>query len=350
MVLRIVHKEEEQESYCMNKDDNNQNLYRQFPNWLEWATHTDKFKFFEKKYDSYDFLMEYADVFNIYPARTEQPNPFSPKVMYIIDTLNKFDVKYTVDIFGYDGYKVFWSNTADSHKLVNIIVEPNPNATGPAIVFCAHHDVANPRSNNCQDNGASVCNLLKLTNLIKESKENLQRTIILFSDCEESGAKGAGKFAKDSTKTDNPNIIKHNKFGEISGVVNLELTGLGDVIWTDCHNNEQDITLHQKLEATKKEKLIKLSTPPSDVIAFRTSKFPALCIGILPKEDLKDRKTWRLCHSMEDTIEKCNRKNMEDFTNFLLDLTKIETTENQNTNKEHDTDNGANKTAGTMQT
>lgn len=315
-------------------------------NWLDWANETNLFNY-EKTIQAYDFLLDYSQVFNQFSANTPQPNPFSNKAMYIIDILNSLGVKYSLDIFTYEGNKLNWGTSNNSHKLLNIIAEPNPEATGPAIVFCAHHDVNNVRSENCQDNGASVCNLLRLSNLIKQSKESHQRVIILFADCEEFGARGSKRFAKQSIKIKDSTNIKHNIYGEISGVVNLELTGLGDVIWSDLKSTkvqEQDKELHNKLEAIHGGEIKKLFTPPSDVISFREYDYPALCIGTLPEEDLQEKKTWSLCHRMEDVIQKCNRKNMEDFTRFLFNITK-----NQNNTTEHGTIGATNQTAGPLQ-
>ena len=299
----------------------------------------------EKTYDSYDFLRDYSSVHNLFSASTPQPNPFSNKAMFIIDKLTKMGVKYTVDIFTYDGNNVMWGVGENStHKLINIIAEPNPQVAGPAIVFCAHHDVMNVHSSNCQDNGASVCNLLKLASIIKDSPANSNRTIILFSDCEESGARGAKQFAKNSKKNnENPSIIDHNTYGQINAVINLELTGNGSVIWSDCEAKKHEIELHEKLEHILGESIPKLNTPPSDAIAFRQYNYPVLCIGILPEDDMKQKETWRICHSLKDTIDGCNRKNMEDFTKFLLSITKTTTTE-------HGNHTGANKTGRSMHT
>lgn len=313
-------------------------------NWEDWLE-SSFFNNYERTIQAYDFLIDYSNVYNLYAANVHQPNPFSNKVMYLIDTLNTLGVKYNVDIFNYDGTKLIWGVDDNSHKLVNIIVEPNPQATGPAIVFCAHHDVNNVRSQNTQDNGASVCNLLRLASLIKDSKESHQRVIILLADCEEYSARGSKRFAKQSTKIKDSTNIKHNIYGEISGVVNLELTGLGDVIWSDCKSsNIGDIELHSKLENVLGKDIVKLQTPPSDVISFREFNYPALCIGTLPENELQNKATWRLCHSMEDTLTKCDRKNMEDFTTFLLNLTK------QPNTTEHGIIGATEQTKGTLPT
>jgi hypothetical protein len=291
----------------------------------------------ERVTESYDFLRDYSSVHNLYPASATQPNPFSNKAMFIIDTLTKMGVKYSVDIFTFEGNNVTWGYDNSSHKLVNIIAEPNPNATGPAIVFCAHHDVMNIHSENCQDNGASVCNAAMISKAQTESK----RVIILFSDSEESGARGAKRFASKSTKKRGEDIITHDTYGQIAGVINLELTGKGTVVWSDCEAKKPEIELHESLENILGRTIPKLSTPPSDAIAFRRYSYPVLCIGILPEDDMKDKNTWRLCHSLKDTIEGCDRKNMEDFTTFLFNLTKT-------TNAHNGIHNGADETTRTM--
>ncbi|HUU88967.1 MAG TPA: M28 family peptidase [Candidatus Glassbacteria bacterium] len=282
----------------------------------------------KKEDGAYDFLEKYSKVFNHYTASTIQPNPFSNKVMFIIDMLNKAGVKYSIDIFEYNGSPIYGSESyAKEHKLVNIIAEPNPGVSGPATLFVAHHDIANPRSENCQDNGASVCHLLTLANLIGKSKEESKRTILLFTDCEEVGTRGAKRFANDSKVDRDTKVVTHDKYGEISRVVNLELTGVGKVIWSDCESKKADCELHSELEEIFGGEIVKLRTPSSDVIAFRGCNYPAVCIGTLKEDDLKDKNTWRLCHSMDDTLDKCSREDMEDFTKFLLDITKVKKAE-----------------------
>ena len=52
-----------------------------------------------------------------------------------------------------------------------------------------------------------------------------------------------------------------------------------------------------------------VSTPFSDAIIFRRCGIDAICVGILPDEQLSRMNwppTWGICHSETDTIEKCN--------------------------------------------
>jgi hypothetical protein len=285
----------------------------------------------EKDFTSYEFLKEYSQVFNLFTASSPSLSPYSNKAIYIIDVLSKLGVKFRVDIFPYGSGYSFGSAATDttSHRLINIIAEPNPEVQGPAIVFSAHHDVANPRSENCQDNGASVCNLLRLAALISAEPTASQRTLLVFTDCEESGAKGARRFAdglvsKNSKTNPESEFAEHKIYGDIFGVIILELTGHGTHIWTDCpgHNNNYDIKLHKHLEAAACRRLPKYSTPPSDVYAFR-GKLPALCIGTLKEDDAQSKSVWRICHSMTDTIEKCSEEEMTEFVNFLHSVSKL---------------------------
>lgn len=299
----------------------------------KWGEYFTPVPFVKREKQSYDFLRDYSGVYNLYTANTAQPNPFSNKAMFIVDALSKMKVKFSLDIFTFEGQKIVWGlHDTTSHKLVNIIAEPNPEATGPAIVFVAHHDVANVHSQNCQDNGASVCNLLKLTELISKAQSESKRTIILFSDSEESGARGAKRFAAQSVKHKENKTIQHDTYGEIEAVINLELTGKGEVIWSDCEATTSEIILHESLETVLGKTILKLKTPPSDAIPFRRFGYPVLCIGTLPENDLKDKQTWRLCHSIKDTIDGCDSKNMEDFTTFLFNLTKTKPEPNDGIN------------------
>ena len=78
----------------------------------------DEMSSFERVTQSYDFLLDYSCVHNLYPASVAQPNPFSNKAMFIINTLSKMGVKYTVDIFTYEGNEVNWGIGESSHKLL----------------------------------------------------------------------------------------------------------------------------------------------------------------------------------------------------------------------------------------
>lgn len=285
----------------------------------------------EKDFTSYDFLKEYSQVFNLFSASTPTISPYSNKAIYIIDVLSKLGIKFRIDMFPSTSFGTYMkSNSATdttSHRLINIVAEPNPNVQGPAIVFSAHHDVANVRSENCQDNGASVCNLLRLASLVSQNPNDSQRTIIVFTDCEEAGMKGARHFAdgfvsESKRKDKNSPYAEHEIHGEISGVVILELTGHGKEIWTDCTGNPKEQQLHRQLEAAAQKRLHKFHTPPSDVGAFR-GKLGALCVGTLKTDDLFNKATWRIIHGMTDTIEGCEEEDMNEFSEFLHAASKV---------------------------
>ena len=294
-----------------------------------------------KDYSSYDFLKDFCKIHNQYPASAAQPNPFSPRVIFIIDMLNKLGVQYKIDIFNHGTQNdLSWGYQGDafSHKLVNIIAEPNSNTnnTEPAVLFVAHHDVSNIHSENAQDNSASVCNLLKLASLVKENTDkNSRRVLILFSDCEETGAKGAKRMSgeisdgikKGATRMANE-LSSKNKYGEVSEVINLELTGLGEIIWADYSvHNLMESNLVKKLESVCDEAIPHIFCPPNDAPSFRSNTMPALCIGILPSTDITSHKTWGICHSLTDTIDKCSEGDMTKFVETLFKFCGIKSLE-----------------------
>src|SRR3990172_12415244 len=87
-----------------------------------------------------------------------------------------------------------------TQKLVNIQVffpAKGKNKTNETLIFTAHHDIANPDSENCQDNTASVCNLLDLCKKVSEMEIRQKNVYIVFTDCEEIGGKGMNRLLYD---------------------------------------------------------------------------------------------------------------------------------------------------------
>lgn len=263
------------------------------------------------------WLREMVLVRNYESSYEPKPYPVTNRVCFIINALNEIGVQYSLDIFNENGNSI-GSGEYDCAKLVNIMVKFESTSGKPAVAFCAHHDVANPRSENCQDNSASVCNLLHLATKIKEKGKDLTRpVIIVFSDREEFGGIGADKMSR---------RINAGDFGNVAYVINLELTGLGSDIWIDTKNSSSTefntSSLRQKLNEVLGENTYhKVSTPFSDAVIFRAHGIDCSCIGILPKEQLEPggtKETWHLCHSEEDTIDKTDEIDMALFVDKLL--------------------------------
>tara|TARA_R110000803_G_scaffold112660_3_gene181015 strand:- start:2218 stop:3096 length:879 start_codon:yes stop_codon:yes gene_type:complete len=269
----------------------------------------------------YDYLYDMCkNVRNLSHSGSGYLNPITPRLQYIMNTLASQGIPYEfVPLDSSNG-----ECEADNTKLANVIVTFESAQEFPlgGMVFSAHHDIANPNSENCQDNTASVCNLIHLCTLLnKVPKEELnQNVVIAFTDCEEIGGRGMNKLIEE---------IKDDKYGTVSNMYALELTACGDEFWitgTDSkslmYTNLRDNIGDKTLEVVR--------TPYNESINASRSGLQACCIGTLPLLEMniaKERgycETWGLCHSLSDTFEKsANKDDMNSFVNILLNLIKI---------------------------
>ena len=269
-----------------------------------------QYKYVQPDKTGHDFLRDMCKVRDIYSSGVSDLNPLTNRALFIISTLNELNVPYKLDIFNrHNSYNFSYNEP----KLCNIIVEFKSTSEEPAILFDSHYDVVNINSDNAQDNTASVCNLLHLCKILSKETPN-RRTIIVFSSGEECGMLGASHLTTQ---------IKQKEYGEIGISYILELTGLGQACWVDTknYNAKQDCRAVKRIEEVfGKKKFHHVSTPPSNVGQFRSKGLDAVCIGILPKEDIVAHKLWGICHSNSDSFEKTSRKDMQDFTDVLFQI------------------------------
>jgi uncharacterized Zn finger protein (UPF0148 family) len=247
---------------------------------------------------------------------------------YSIDELDEFrksDKDSDEKPLGYFGvmYK------KDTDRLINIIVEFKSTVENslPGAVFIAHHDINNPHSQNCQDNTASVSNLLELCGRLSKTK-NLDRNIyVVFTDREEFGGIGARNLSQ---------MINSGKLGEIGIYINLELTGLGTNIWVEdvseyrLWRNESGKPTATKTKTQLHieniiggENIEYLHCPFNDAVILRSNGIDGVCIGTLPDIEIRGsgyKRTWSLCHSMSDTVEKCDGDDMKVFVDRIYEL------------------------------
>jgi hypothetical protein len=262
----------------------------------------------------HQWLSEMILVRNFESSYKPKPYPVTNRACFIINALNQIGVPYSLDIFDVSGESLN-PGGYNGPKLVNIIVRFESSSDKPAVVFSAHHDVANYRSQNCQDNSASVCNLLHLAARIKEKGKDLTKpVIIVFTDKEEFGGVGAGRMSR---------RIIDGDFGPVDYIINLELTGLGREVWIDSLNSSSTKESPLRLrfnELLGSENCHGVATPFSDAAIFRSNGLDCACVGILPAEQLAPdgrKETWWLCHSEEDTIDKTDEIDMGNFVNKL---------------------------------
>jgi len=245
-------------------------------------------------------------------------NPITPRVEYIINSLAEIGVPYMVDVFSIERSK----NLNEARKLVNVVVEFNSNIdNATSIMFTAHHDIANPNSENCQDNTASVCNLIELCLKLSQLPVDqlTHNVIVAFTDCEEVGGKGIDRVIE---QIENYNVLVEQLYA-------LELTACGDKYWVSGINEQNEIFNHLKECITGGELQI-VSTPYNESVNARRNGINACCIGTLTEDELnvvltqRYCSTWGLCHSKEDTFERsANEKDMENFVETLIKIVTL---------------------------
>lgn len=251
----------------------------------------------------YDYLKELCAFNADFNAFSPRQNPITNRVEYIMHQLRAMDVDFTTDTFNATDI------TKDDGNLryVNIKVLFKGTNQNETVAFVAHHDIANKASENAQDNTASVCNLLDLISKLK-GKELIRNVLVCFTDAEETVDvfnSGASKLAMDITSM---------KYGRVPYAVNLELTGLGKKLWVSTFGQNELFKKCIELGAKFKQ------TPYSDTMALTKNGVVSVCIGILPEHEINGQfpSTWRLCHSMSDTADKCNEQDMTEFVDNVL--------------------------------
>lgn len=248
-------------------------------------------------------------------------NPITPRLEYVMQSLGSMGVDWNIRFMeAHNG--VLKSN---SKKLANVIVEFKSDLSDAStVIFSAHHDIKNPNSENCQDNTASVCNLIELCSLLQNtpSEDLTHNVVIAFTDCEEVGGRGMNKLIEE---------IKDDVYGDVELMYALELTACGDKYW--IQGAEGDTELFQLLEENIKDgELTQVNTPYNESVNAKQNMLDACCIGTLTEDELKSVKsqgycgTWGLCHSFDDTFERS--ANMEDMKHFNETLLRMVTNKN----------------------
>jgi hypothetical protein len=249
-------------------------------------------------------------------------SPITDRLNYIIQSLSTHGINFRVASFEHYNKNHFNGNDL---KLANVMVDFKVNESDETIIFTAHHDIANHNSENCQDNTASVCNLIDLCVHLKRAYENGELTknvTVGFTDCEEVGGRGMNHLIQE---------IEGGLYGEKENVTiyALELTACGNNFWVSGITKDSDFYNEIK-ELTKKEEVFAVNTPYNESVNARRYGIKACCIGILDDENIEQVKgrgyceTWGLCHSLEDTFEEsADEVSMNNFVQDLLKLAYI---------------------------
>jgi hypothetical protein len=232
---------------------------------------------------------------------------WTPRLNKIIEILNDIGVSYSVKHFNVSGFE---------RKFTNIYVSFDTESSDKGIVFVSHHDIVNAKSQNCQDNTASFCNLLRMIIHLKDNKPKIPVHFAIVDTEEHVNPYCCGSQVLSED-------IKMGVFGNIQACVNLELTGLGKNIWVSSFESFEEETkeIITALNASP------VSTPYNDAAVLCLHGVPAMCIGILPDSEFEIAisgvsypKTWSLCHSMADTFDKISEEDMNLFLQKLIGL------------------------------
>lgn len=274
---------------------------------------------------AYDHLYNMCKhVRNISNSGSGYMNPITPRLEYIMQSLASMGISFELDTFEAHNGKLEHS----SNKLANVIVQfkrHDESDDGTCVLFSAHHDIANPNSENCQDNTASVCNLLELCSLLYNTpKENLKSNVIIaFTDCEEMGGRGMNRLLEQ---------IENDVYDYPESIYALELTANGDKYWIQGCEGGDDSLFMDLQENILEGELTVVRTPYNESVNARRLGLNACCIGILSESELEEVNargycaTWGLCHSPTDTFE--NSANMNDMKHFNETLLKMVTNKN----------------------
>lgn len=169
------------------------------------------------------------------------------------------------------------------------------------VAVMAHHDIVNPKSDNCNDNSASCINAIAAKLLNPEIH-------VIINDAEEIGGLGAQRSAE---------RIKEGYFGELDFVLNLELTAVGGTnFFVEKHSTsklfERIVGLFPGVEL--------YSTPFHDGIVLRRNDIDSVVINPLPRltNGELNYELLGLCHSDNDTIQLADFDDMRDFVTKVV--------------------------------
>jgi len=221
-------------------------------------------------------------------ANTEVP---TPRVNHITDILDEFNIDWVIDKFK--------TSLVDDTPVYgyNVILP----GSGDRMVM-AHHDIVNAESDNANDNSASIICAIAL-------KLKCPEVTVALVDGEEFGGIGSSYLS-----------IKINKgaYGNIDWVLNLELSGRGGKNFFIGSTHINTPLKRRILELFPDTPQIPV--PFNDSKILRAYDIDSININPTPlKEDGSlDLTPLRLCHSLEDTVDKISEDDMKIYVEEVL--------------------------------
>lgn len=233
---------------------------------------------------------------------TDQP---TPRVEWLMEFLEKEGIPYELDRFRKE---LFYKFDKEEIWGYNIILRGDSDK-----MLVAHHDVANHEVDNANDNSASVINAIAL-------KKMLPHIHVVLLDGEEFGGIGAQRVSEQ---------INAGDFGDISFVLNLELSGKGG---KQFFVGDYPGPLYEKIKSQFPCPTVK--TPFNDSVIFRRNGIDSCVINPLPSTDkISDSPLFEgavfegrqldmsmlfHCHTPKDTIDTIDPNDMREFTEEIV--------------------------------
>lgn len=214
----------------------------------------------------------------------------NPRIIFLRKLLFDLDLEYE-----FDAWDLPLQN-GDIVHLYNFYLKGTSNK-----MVIAHHDIANPNVDNCNDNSASVLNAIAAKILNPDLN-------VAITDCEEFGGKGAYRLS---------DKIRDGYFGEIEYVVNLELTAAGGLNFFT-----EDIAgsvLAKKVQ-TIFPNTPTVAVPFHDGMILRRRGIDSVVLNPLPLNDKGKLNMTYLgyCHTPMDTISLANYDDMDIFVREVV--------------------------------
>jgi len=241
----------------------------------------------------YSAIYDFCKVRNkgtIFENNFQEP---TPRVKFLMELLDSLGVEYELDKF----------LTADVTGY-NIILPGTSNK-----VVVAHHDVNNSAIDNANDNSCSVINAIATKLLMPSTK-------VVLLDGEEFGGIGAQRAST---------LIREGELGQVSWVLNLELTGRGGKkFFVGDYPGRLTTQIVDQFGCPV------VRTPFNDSVIFRKNGIDSTVINPLPA--LPEGKTSRVkyndeyldfsilfnCHKPVDSVDSISTEDMQEFVEEVV--------------------------------
>lgn len=236
----------------------------------------------------------------------------TPRVKFLMELLDSEGIPYELDVFESSSRRTFRYRDVEEDTSKNLYYNIIMKGSSDKMII-AHHDVNNHTIDNANDNSASVINVIAT----KKLRPDVHAVLV---DGEEFGGIGSTQLSKQ---------ILDGDFGNISWVLNLELSGKGGKYF-----------FIGDYSGPLKDRIVNLFDPPVTHTPFNDSvilrKFGIDSVVINPAPPLKDKKSDLKfpssgdegvyldfsivfnCHRPTDTLASISTSDMKEFVESVV--------------------------------